>query len=183
VKTEWRGERELGLLIVRADRGDPWKISIRASSYIQTRVTLLLSTHVPAWSTEELLMQKVVPCAHYFSFEANIYVCGFSGHARPPFLLPPPFPTSFSALGCSSELKTTTVRDFVRETSLGNSVSGPGGVPGHRGPPTWRPRGAVSLSLLVFSLREVVPAWDVGATSEFIGGGGLFLFLRGSYKA
>jgi hypothetical protein len=31
-----------------------------------------------------------------------------------------------------------------------NSVLGPGGVPGHHCPPTWRPRGTVSLSLLVF---------------------------------
>jgi hypothetical protein len=82
-----------------------------------------------------------VPCARYFSFEANIYVRGFLDMR---FILPPPFPTSFPALGCSSELKTNTVGDFVRETSLGNSVwpfflnsvSGPGGVPGHRGPPT-----------------------------------------------
>jgi hypothetical protein len=37
-----------------------------------------------------------------------------SGHAHPPFLLPPPLPTSFPVLGGSSELKTTTVQDFVR---------------------------------------------------------------------
>jgi hypothetical protein len=41
-----------------------------------------------------------------------------SRHAYPPFLLPPPLPNSFPALGSSSELKTTSVQDFVRESSL-----------------------------------------------------------------
>jgi hypothetical protein len=37
-----------------------------------------------------------------------------SRHGHPHFLLPPPLPNSFPALGCSSELKTTTVQDLVR---------------------------------------------------------------------
>jgi hypothetical protein len=131
-------------------------------------------------------MEKVciVPCAPYFSYEANIYVRGFLDMRVLPFSYPHPFLPPSLPWVALSELKTSIVPDFVRETSLGNSVwpfflnsvSGPGGVPGHRGPPTWRPRGTVSLSLLVFFLRGVVPAWDVGATSKFIRGGFCFCF-------
>jgi hypothetical protein len=120
----------------------------------------------PVWGGE------VVPCARYFSFEANIYLRGFLDMRVLPFSYPHPFLPPSLPWVCSSELKTTTVRDFVRETSLGNpvwpfflnSVSGPGAVPGHRGPPTWRPRGTVSLSLLMFFCGGLYPlgTWEPG---------------------
>jgi hypothetical protein len=122
-----------------------------------------------------------VPCARYFSYEANIYVRGFLDMRVLLFSYPHPFLPPSLPWFALSELKTTTVWDFVRETSLGNSVwssflnsvSSSGGEPCHSGPPTWRPRGNRKFVFACVFLRGVLPAWDVGATSDFIRG---FLF-------
>jgi hypothetical protein len=63
-----------------------------------------------------------VPCARYFSYAVTIYERGLLDMRILPFSYPHPFPTSLPALGCSSELETTTVQKFVRETFPGNSV-------------------------------------------------------------
>jgi hypothetical protein len=58
-----------------------------------------------------------ISCTRQPFTNAAYWKCSF-----PPFSYPLPFPTFFPALGCSSELKTTTVQNFVRETFPGNSV-------------------------------------------------------------
>jgi hypothetical protein len=97
-----------------------------------------------------------VPCARYFSFEANIYARGFLDMRVLPFSYPHPFlPPSlpWAALRNSRPLLCRTSSENLHWkfclVFLPNSVSKSGGVACYCGPPTWRPRGSVSLSSLV----------------------------------
>jgi hypothetical protein len=109
-------------------------------------------------STSQLVSTALsVPCARYFSFEANIYVRGFLDMRVLPFSYPHPFlPPSLPwvALLNSRPLLCRISSEKLPWkfclVFLPNSVSKSGGVPCHCGPPTWRPRGTISLSLLVF---------------------------------
>jgi ABC-type uncharacterized transport system permease subunit len=114
-----------------------------------------------------------------------------SGHARPPFLLPPPFPTSFPALGCSSELKTTSVQDFVQETSLEILFSFPSKFGFEVGRSTLSLWSADVTSTgyrkfvfaCVFFFCGVLYPLRTWTPRRILLGGVLFFFLPGSYKA
>jgi hypothetical protein len=101
--------------------------SVTPSKPVSLKSVLILSSHLRLCLTSSLFLScspteisyEFVPCARYFSYEATIYESGLLDMRILPVSYPHPFPTSFPALGCSSELETTTVQIFVRETSLG----------------------------------------------------------------
>jgi hypothetical protein len=90
-------------------------------SFLTIRTTSKAGDGV-GWLVDYLLTmyqpQSYVPCARYFLYKATIYERCLLDMRILPFSYPQPFP----ALGCSSELETTTVQNFVRETYPGNSV-------------------------------------------------------------
>jgi hypothetical protein len=126
-----------------------------------------------------------VPCARYFSFEANIYVRGFLDMRVLPFSYPHPFlPPSLPWVALRNSrplLWGTSSGKLLLEILFGLPFSKFCFGPGRSTRSPWSAdvtstRYRKCVFVCVFCGRGVVPVCDVGATSDFIRGGGCFCF-------